>query len=133
MNRIKLFLFSLLLAMLLMLPACNSGASGPVATPLSSGQGYKIQLAASNSRLMAGATITLTAVIFEPDGAPIRDGIDVFFGSTQKGSFSDNPAKTSGGTAVVTYTAGETPGYQDRVSATCKGAIANLDIDITSF
>ena len=133
MNRIKLFVFSLLLGMLVVLSACDSGSNGPVATPLSSDHGYKIKLLAANRAVRAGGTTTLTVVVFEPDGAPIRDGVDVFFGSTQKGSFSDNPAKTSGGTAVLTYTAGETPVYLDKVSATCMGAIANLDIEITPF
>ncbi len=132
MNRIKLFLFSLLLVALLVLSACDSGSSGPVASPLSSGQGYKIQLAASSSALKPGATTTLTAVVFEPDGAPIRDGIDVSFDSSQKGSFSDNPVKTSGGTAVVIYTAGTAPWQLDKVSATCRGATANVEITLTS-
>ncbi|GAB1353627.1 hypothetical protein MASR1M12_23630 [Erysipelotrichia bacterium] len=132
MNRIRLFLFSLLLSMLLVLPACDSGSSGPVTSPLSTGPGYKIQLGASSSALKPGATTTLTAVIFEPDGAPIRDGIEVFFDSSQKGSFSDNPVKTSGGTAVVTYTAGAAPWQLDKVSATCRGATANVEITLTS-
>ncbi len=133
MNRIRLFLFSLLLSMLLVLPACDSGSSGPVTSPLSTGPGYNIQLAASDEDLMVGATTTLTAIIYEPDGAPVRDGVEVFFGSSLKGSFSDNPVKTSGGTAVVTYTAGDIHGYQDEVTASCKGAIARVNIAITSF
>ena len=133
MNRIaKISLFSMFLALLIILPACDSGSSGPVASPLSIGPGYNIKVAASSSALKPGATTTLTAVIFEPDGTPIRDGIDVFFDSTQKGSFSDNPVKTSGGTAMVTYTAGTAPWQLDKVSATCKGATANVDITITS-
>ena len=118
--------------MLLVLPACDSGSSGPVASPLSTGPGYNIQLAASSSALKPGATTTLTAVIYEPDGAPVRDGIDVFFDSSQEGSFSDNPVKTSGGMAVVTYTAGTAPWQLDKVSATCKGATANVEITLTS-
>lgn len=133
MNRMKLVLFSLLLVMLLVLPACDSGSSGPVSSPLSSGPGYNIQLASSDGDLMVGATTTLTAVIYEPDGTPVRDGVDVFFGSSRKGSFSDNPVKTSGGKAVVTYTAGDVHGYQDEVTATCNGAIAKVNIAITSF
>lgn len=133
MKKIKILLFSLLLAMLLVLPACDSGSSGPVASPLSSGPGYNIQLASSDGDLMVGATTTLTAVIYEPDGAPVRDGVDVFFGSSLKGSFSDNPVKTSGGKAVVTYTAGDIHGYEDEVTATCNGAIAKVNIAVTSF
>ncbi len=133
MKKIKILLFSLLLAMLLVLSACDSGSSGPVSSPLSSGPGYNIQLASSDGDLMVGATTTLTAVIYEPDGTPVRDGVDVFFGSSRKGSFSDNPVKTSGGKAVVTYTAGDVHGYQDEVTATCNGAIAKVNIAITSF
>jgi len=128
----KLFLFSLLLVTLVVLPACDSGSSGPVASPLSTGPGYNIQIAASDEDLMVGATTTITAVIYEPDGAPVRDGVDVFFGSSLKGSFSDNPVKTSGGTAVVTYTAGAAPWQLDKVSATCRGATANVEITLTS-
>ena len=133
MKKIKILLFSLLLAILLVLSACDSGSSGPVSSPLSSGPGYNIQLASSDGDLMVGATTTLTAVIYEPDGTPVRDGVDVFFGSSRKGSFSDNPVKTSGGKAVVTYTAGDVHGYQDEVTATCNGAIAKVNIAITSF
>lgn len=133
MNRIRLFLFSLLLVMLVVLSACDPGSSGPVASPLSTGPGYKIKLAASDEDLMVGATTTLTAIIYEPDGAPVRDGVEVFFGSSLKGSFSDNPAKTSGGKAVVSYTAGDIHGYEDEVTATCNGAIAKEKIAITSF
>lgn len=133
MNRMKLFLFSLLLVTLVVLPACDSGSSGPVASPLSTGPGYNIQIAASDEDLMVGATTTITAVIYEPDGAPVRDGVDVFFGSSLKGSFSDNPVKTSGGKAVVAYTAGDIHGYQDEVTATCNGAIAKVNIAVTAF
>jgi len=133
MNRIKVLLFSLLLAMLVVLPACDSGSGDPVASPLSTGAGYNIQLATSDEDLMVGATTTLTAIVYEPDGAPVRDGVEVFFGSSMKASFSDNPVKTSGGTAVVSYTAGDIHGYEDEVTATCKGAIAKVKIAITSF
>ncbi len=124
---------SLLFALVLALAAicgCDAGSNSPVTTDLSTGPGYKIQLASSLSSVKVGATTTLTAVIFEPDGTPIRDGEEVSFGSSEKGSFSDNPVKTSGGTAVVIYTAGDYPMKYDSVTASCHGATAQLQIVI---
>lgn len=122
-------LFTLMLAIAAVC-GCDAGSNSPVATDLSTGNGYKIQLASSLSSVKVGATTTLTAVIYEPDGTPIRDGEEVHFGSSEKGSFSDNPVKTSGGTAVVTYTAGDFPLKFDSVSASCHGATAQLQIEI---
>ncbi|HNX74900.1 MAG TPA: hypothetical protein PLM07_15475 [Candidatus Rifleibacterium sp.] len=115
---------------LAVLSGCDAGSNGSVATDLSSGSGYRIQLASSLESVKVGGSSTLTVVVFEPDGTPIRDGEEVSFASSEKGSFSDNTVKTSGGTAVVTYTAGDYPMKYDSVSATCHGATAVLQIVI---
>ena len=117
-----------MLCALAVFAGCDAGSNGPVATDLSTGSGYRIQLASSFNSVKVGGSSTLTVVIFEPDGTPIRDGEDVSFASSEKGSFSDNTVKTSGGTAVVTYTAGDYPMKYDSVSATCHGATAVLQI-----
>ncbi len=124
--------FLVLSAFFIIVSGCDAGSDGPTSSGLSSGSGYRIELAASHSTLKAGATPTLTVVVFEPDGAPIRDGVDVFFSSSLKGSFSDDSIKTAGGIAAVTYTAAEAPWREDQVSATCQGAIATVKIAIVA-
>ncbi|MDD3146374.1 MAG: hypothetical protein PHD82_03645 [Candidatus Riflebacteria bacterium] len=133
MQSFKIFwkiLFSLaVIASLSFLSGCDAGSNDPVATAVSTGNGYKMQLAASLTSVRVGGTSTLTAVVFEPDGSPIRDGEEVFF-AAERGKFSDDSVKTSGGTAVVTFTAGENPLNLETVTATCHGAISSLQIII---
>ncbi len=129
---IKIVVFSLVLVWLPVLTACDAGSNSPVATDLSAGNGYNIALAPSIETVKTGGTSTLTVVIFEPDGSPIRDGEKVYFASYLKGSFSDDSVETSGGTAVVTYTASENIGL-DTVTATCHGAISSCQIIVSSF
>ncbi len=122
----------LVVVSIFVLSGCDAGSNNPVASDISSGNGYKIQLASSSESVKVGGTTTLTAVIFEPDGSPIRDGQKVYFSSSEKGSFSDQNVETSGGTAVVTYTASENIGF-DTVTATCQGAISSRQIIVSSF
>lgn len=129
---IKVASFLLVLAFLPLLTGCDAGSNSPVATDLSAGNGYKISLASSIDTVKTGGTSTLTVVIFEPDGSPIRDGEKVYFASSLKGTFSEDSIETSGGTAVVTYTASENIGL-DTVTATCHGAISSRQIIVSSF
>lgn len=136
MNRFNVIVrIILLLAMFsstIFLSGCDAGSNSPISTGLSAGSGYKIQLGSSLSSLKPGGTSALTAVVFEPDGSPIRDGESVVFTSSEKGSFAEDTVKTTGGTAVVVYTAGNYSYRFDTLTATCHGATANLQILISS-
>ncbi len=124
------YLFSgiLLLLSLAILGGCDGGSTGPVSTALSSESGYQIKLASSVEQVSVGGQSIISAVILEPDGSPIRDNEEVMFASSEGGSLSDNLVTTKGGQAMVTYTAGDTPMRYDNISATCRGAVAVIQV-----
>lgn len=122
--------FLALLGIAMLFCGCDAGSNGPITSDLSTGEGYKIKLASSVASVKVGGKATLTAVIFEPDGSPIRDDEDVYFSSSENGALSDDSVKTLGGTAVVTYTAGEHAMRFDTITASCHGAISSVQVDI---
>lgn len=125
--KIVLF-FCLLVTLAYGLNGCSSGSNSPVATDLSSGTGYRIKLASSLSTVTVSGSAVITAVIYEPDGSPIRDDEEVLFASSEGGSFSDSPVKTKSGTVSTVYTAGSTPMKYDSITASCRGAVAVLQV-----
>ena len=128
----KLVILPLAAVMCVFFAGCDAGSNGPETTGLSGGSGYRIELASSFESVAVGANTIFTAVIYEPDGMPIRDGEEVVFASTEKGSFSDVSVSTKGGTAVTTYTAeGEGPAKYHIVSVACHGAIASYKLVVT--
>lgn len=107
---------------------CDAGSNGPIMTEAAGGSGYRIQMASSLDSIAVDGSTTITAVIFEPDGSPIRDNEDVLFASSEGGSFTDSVVKTANGQASVNYTAGNTPMKYDTITASCRGAIANIPV-----
>lgn len=124
------YLFSgiLLLLSFAMLVGCDAGSTGPVSTTLSSESGYRMQLASSVDQVAVGGQSIITAVIYEPDGSPIRDNEEVMFASSEGGSLSNNTVMTKGGQAMVTFTAGDTPMRYENISVTCRGAVAVIQV-----
>lgn len=112
----------------LLFVGCDGGSNNPVSTGISTGTGYKIQLASSVEMVSVSGSSVITAEIFEPDGSPIRDGEDVLFASSEGGTLSDTNVQTKNGKAVITYTAGDTPMRYDNISASCNGATAIIRI-----
>lgn len=124
----KIMSFICVLGLSLFLTGCDAGGNNPVATALSEGTGYKIQLASSVEMVSVRGSTVITAQVFEPDGSPIRDGETVFFATSEGGSLSDDEVETKGGQATITFTADDTPMRYENISASCRGANAVLQI-----
>lgn len=132
MNKIYFkFSKSLVLAVILagaLMVGCSGGSNDPVSSAISTEPGYKIQLAAAPGTVSVGGQAVITAKIYEPDGSPIRDNEPIIFASSEGGTFSDSDVTTKNGQAMVSYTAGDTPMRFDNVTASCRGAIATVQI-----
>ncbi|MFZ5952128.1 MAG: hypothetical protein ACOYXC_15595 [Candidatus Rifleibacteriota bacterium] len=124
----SIFLLISVFSLALILNGCDGGGSSPVSSSISSEPGYKIQLGATADRVSVGGQAVITARIYEPDGSPIRDNEDVMFASSEGGKLSDEKVSTKDGQAMVVFTAGDTPMRFDNISASCRGAIATVQI-----
>ncbi|GAB4275061.1 MAG: hypothetical protein Kow0029_15890 [Candidatus Rifleibacteriota bacterium] len=127
-NAVKIVLFSLVAVCLFFTGGCSGGSNNPVSTELSTGAGYKIKLASSLENVTAGGSSIITAVIYEPDGSPVRDNEEVLFASGEGGSFSESTVTTKNGTASTIYTAGEASMKYDNITASCRGATAFIQV-----
>lgn len=123
----RFFVF-LLILVVSMISGCSGGANDPVSSSISSEPGYKIQLSSSVGTVSVGGQTVITARIFEPDGSPIRDDEQVIFASSEGGSFSDNNVTTKNGQAMTSFTAGDTPMRFDNITASCRGAVATVQV-----
>ncbi|MDD2997990.1 MAG: hypothetical protein PHV05_02940 [Candidatus Riflebacteria bacterium] len=127
----KLLVVWLAVAVCALIAGCDAGSNGPISTELSNGAGYKIALGSSAEIISVSADTVITAVIYEPDGSPIRDGEEVFFASSEEGEFADSPVNTKNGTAITTYKAGDAPMKYHTITVSCRGAVASINVMVT--
>lgn len=125
---IRVLIIVALVASGLVFPGCDGGGAGPITSSLSTEPGYKMLLASTVDRVSVGGQAVITARIYEPDGSPIRDDEEVLFASSEGGKLSEEKVTTKGGQAMVQFTAGDTPMRFDNISATCRGAMAIIQI-----
>jgi len=110
--------------------AASSGAQWvQVITP---GLPASVGLAVDPAALPVGGTALLTATVRDCAANPVADGTPVTFTlSAPLGTVTPNPASTTGGVALATFTAGTTPGTAV-LTATADGVSAAVRITVTA-
>lgn len=147
-NRIKYIIkvtaAVLVIPMLAMIFAGCDNSSGPTATNLSEGSGYRIQVSVSDDTIPSGGSTIVTAAIFDETGQPAADDDDgVSFSFADKGGewdgLTSGRAKLKNGVAAANLkwedpSSGETvdPSRTAWISASYRGAVAKIQVSLVS-